>query len=190
LNEGDPVPERVILVSDRPHVWRLMAIYELPFGRGKRFGGSWSGVPRFLISGWQMQGIAFLENGIPLSWGDVLFRGNIKDIPVDVQTPNLWFNTAAGFEKNTNLQLANNLRTFPSMLSGVRSSSETDTDFSIIKNFSFRDRVTAQFRAEAYNLFNEHFFVSANTTPTSSAFGTTQSVSSPRAVQLGFRLTF
>src|SRR5207248_5657087 len=75
LNDADTRPERVISVSDRPHVWRLMALYELPFGRGRRFGGSWPGVPRFLIGGWQVQGIAFLESGIPLGWGNVLFLG-------------------------------------------------------------------------------------------------------------------
>jgi hypothetical protein len=178
LNEGDPVPERVISAADRPYIWRFIALYELPLFKGRRFGG------------WQLQGITFLESGIPLSWGNVLFRGNIKDIPVDHQTPERMFNVDAGFERNSQLQLANNLRTFPSRLSGLRSSSETDTDLSIIKNTKIRERFLLQFRGEAYNVFNEHFFVNANTTPQNAAFGTTTSTSSPRAVQLGFKLVF
>ncbi|MBS1824221.1 MAG: TonB-dependent receptor [Acidobacteria bacterium] len=178
LNEGDSGPERVISAADRPHIWRFLSIYELPFGRGKKYGG------------WQVQGVAFLENGATLAWGNIIFRGNIKDIPVDKQIPERMFNVDAGFERAAARQPQFNLRTFPSRLSGVRASSQTNTDFSLIKNTTFKERFNIQFRAEAYNVFNQHFFIGGGTVPTNAAFGVTTSAASPRTVQLGVRLVY
>ncbi len=190
LNQGDPVPERVISAFDRPNIFRFMALYELPFGTGRHFGSTLPTVPRLLISGWQVEGMTFIQSGTPLPWGDVLFNGNIADIPVASQSPDQMFNVNAGFDRNPKDQLLYNLRTFPSYLSGIRSNTETDTDFSVIKNTALKEGLTLQFRAEGYNLFNQHFFTTANTTPTNTAFGTTQTASSPRSVQLGFRIMF
>ncbi|MBI3209160.1 MAG: TonB-dependent receptor [Candidatus Solibacter usitatus] len=190
LNEGDPVPERVISAANRPHIFRFLALYELPFGKGRRYGAGWSGASSYLISGWQIQSFSFLQSGAPLAWGNVLFRGDVHNLPVSSQGPDQMFNTNAGFEKTTALQLASNLRTFPSKLAGVRNTRETNTDFSVIKNNRIGERLQVQFRAEAYNWWNQHFFVSANTTPTNAAFGTTTAATSPRAVQLGVRATF
>src|SRR5262249_13295902 len=41
--------------------------YALPFGAGKRFLGNASGVPGFLIGGWNAQGIVSLLSGSPFS---------------------------------------------------------------------------------------------------------------------------
>ena len=56
-NAGDPLPEKVISDQDRPHRIVITGIYELPFGRGKAFGGSWKGFGLRRISGWQVSGI-------------------------------------------------------------------------------------------------------------------------------------
>jgi hypothetical protein len=191
LNEGDPVTEKAISIADRPHIFRFIALYELPFGKGRRFGAGWNGVVRYAISGWQAQAISFVQSGVPLGWGNILFRGNIKDIAVDSQRPERMFNTGAGFETDSRKQLVSNLRTFPSALAGIRTNRETNTDFSIIKNNSLGERFSLQFRAEAYNAFNQHFFsTGVNTNPANAAFGTSTSASSPRAVQLGLKLIF
>lgn len=190
LNETDAKPERVISTADRPHIWRFIGVYELPFGRGKQFGSSLRGLAGNLASGWQVQGITFLQSGVPLGWGNIIFRGDIKNIPAANQIPERMFNTAAGFETSTSKQLASNLRTFPSRLSGVRSTHEKSTDFSILKNTRIAEKYTFQFRWEAYNAWNQHFYTTANTTPSNAAFGTTQTASSPRAMQLGLRFMF
>ena len=184
LNEGDGQPERVISAADRPHIWRLMTIYELPFARGSK------GWRRAVAGGWQVQGVAFLENGPTLAWGNVLFRGDIHNIPVAQQFPERMFNIDAGFERVNARQLASNVRSFPSRLSGVRSSSQTNTDLSFIKNTFVTERINLQFRAEGYNIFNQHFFVGGQTNPVNAAFGTTTSASSPRTIQLGLRLVY
>jgi hypothetical protein len=38
---------------DRPHVWVFSGTYELPFGKGRRFGGEARGLRQVLIGGWQ-----------------------------------------------------------------------------------------------------------------------------------------
>ena len=47
---------------------------------------------------------------------------------------------------------------------GLRGPGEKNWDMSVFKNFSFKERVKAQFRAEALNAFNSPYFYSPNTT--------------------------
>jgi hypothetical protein len=62
---------------------------------------------------------------------------------------------------------------------------------SVFKNFSFAERINAQFRAEAFNATNTVEFGNPNTTFTSSTFGqVTSQINSPRLLQLGLRVTF
>jgi hypothetical protein len=64
-------------------------------------------------------------------------------------------------------------------------------DVSAFKAFSIRERVKAQFRAEALNATNTPYFGYPNTTYTNPNFGkiTTQ-VNNARLIQLGARFTF
>jgi hypothetical protein len=190
LNAGDPLPEKVISANDRPHIWRLVGLWELPFGPGKPIGTNVGPVLGRILGGWQLQGVSFIQSGVPVTWGNVLFRGNIKEIAVDELRSERMFN-AAGFETAAARQLAFNVRSFPSRLSSVRLSTAPNTDLSLIKNVTIREGVAFQFRAEAYNVWNQHAFTAnPNTTPTSTAFGTVTTSSPPRALQLGVKLNF
>jgi hypothetical protein len=191
LNAGDATPEKVIADIDRPHIWRLFGVYEMPFGKGRHWGDSWPSALNYLAGGWQVQAISTAQSGSPLSWGNVLFRGDIKDIPIADQSPDKLFNVDAGFERAASRQLSDNIRRFPSRLSGVRYPSQFNTDLSILKNTSVREGIQVQFRAEAYNVFNQHFFYSgAVTNPALTTFGSTTGVSGPRTLQLGVKLAF
>src|SRR5262245_62423285 len=55
-----------------------------------------------LISGWQVQGIYTAQSGAPLGFGNAIFVGDLKDIPLpkNQRTPDRWFNVDAGFERN------------------------------------------------------------------------------------------
>jgi hypothetical protein len=193
LNASDPMPERVISPDDRTHRLVLSGIYELPFGRGRSFG---SGVSRFLdafIGGWQVNAKGTRMSGGPLGFGNSIFNGDLKDIvlPRGERTVERWFNVDAGFERNSANQLVSNLRTLPSRFSGIRGDGKHMWDMSALKNFALTERVTLQFRAEAYNALNHPNFGNPSTSPTSSAFGTVSSQpDNPRWWQLTLRLKF
>src|SRR5947199_4846069 len=51
---------------DVPQNVVLSYVYELPFGRGKSFLNTWSGVGGHLVSGWSINGITTFQSGQPL----------------------------------------------------------------------------------------------------------------------------
>ena len=193
LNSTDPMPYRVVSENDRPNLFTVSGLWEIPVGRGRRFGSKLPRALNFVIGNWQLDGSEVHQSGPPLSWSNIIFNGSVKDIPLsgDQTTVDRWFNVDAGFNRNSTQQLANNIRTFPLRLSGVRGDAQTILNFSLLRNYTIVERVKAQFRAEAYNAFNHPVFDVPNTTPTSSAFGTvTQSISEPRGIQLALKIVF
>jgi hypothetical protein len=192
LNPTDPKLEEVISSQDRTHRLAVIAMYELPFGRGKlvhpgnRFVSA-------LVGGWQVQGIYTAQSGAALGFGNAIFLGNLNDIPLPKNQRNVgrWFNIDAGFERNTARQLESNIRTFPSRFSGVRADGPNNWDLSLIKNTRIREGTQVQFRAEAINALNHPQFTAPNTTPTSTAFGrVTGEFAWPRVIQFGLKLLF
>ncbi|MCU1261490.1 MAG: hypothetical protein JWO80_4375 [Bryobacterales bacterium] len=192
-NASDPVPYRTVSDLDRPRILTLSGVWELPYGAGKRFGAHAPAPVKIALGGWQLNGTVVRQAGAPLGFGNALFTGDIKNIPLppDQQSPDRWFNTDAGFVKTTAAQLANNIQTFPIRFSGVRADGQATWSFSLFRNYPIHERVTAQFRAEVYNVMNHPSFDVPNTTPTSSSFGIpTAVVSEPRNWQLALKLKF
>jgi hypothetical protein len=63
------------------HALVLNWVYELPFGRGRRFGSSANGVVHRIIGDWSFQGIARFQSGRMLDFGNVKMVGfNEKDL--------------------------------------------------------------------------------------------------------------
>jgi hypothetical protein len=195
LNATDIGLEEVISDQDRTLRSAVTVMYELPLGRGKRLGGSLKGFASKTISGWQIQGIYTAQSGAPLGFGNAIFLGDLKNIPLpkDQRTVDMWFNVNAGFERRSSQQLASNIRTFPSRFSGVRSDGPNNWDISLLKNTEVREGLQVQFRAEAINALNHPQFTagSTNTSVTSSAFGeVTGEFAWPRVVQFGLKVLF
>ena len=63
-------------------------------------------------------------------------------------------------------------------------------DLSLFKNLKLSERVSSQFRLEAFNAFNHTNYNGINTTMTSSTFGQVNSARDPRIVQLGMKVNF
>src|SRR5262249_19680319 len=57
--------EKAIASFDFPHVVKLTWIYELPFGRGRKWLNKGGGLDR-LVSGWQFTAIQNYSSGVPL----------------------------------------------------------------------------------------------------------------------------
>ncbi|MEK7409426.1 MAG: carboxypeptidase-like regulatory domain-containing protein [Acidobacteriota bacterium] len=193
LNATDPMPERVISTHHRTHRLVVSGIYELPFGRGCKFATHAGRFWDLLIGGWQLNAIITRQSGQPLGFGNSIFNGDLNTIPLprSERTVDRWFNTEAGFERDTRRQLANNIRRFPSRFGGIRSDGQHMWDVSALKKFELRERVRLEFRAEAYNALNHANFNNPNTSPTSTAFArVTSQNGNPRWWQLALRLTF
>jgi hypothetical protein len=98
---------------------------------------------------------------------------------------NGWLNAAA-FSQSPQFTFGNLTRFL-----NVRGPSLFNWDVSVFKAFSVRERIKAQFRAEALNATNTPYFGNPNTTLTNSQFGVVSSqINNPRLVQLGTRVTF
>ena len=166
LNAADPEPSKVVSPQDAPHRLTVNGILELPFGRGRRFGGNANGAVEAFIGGWQVQGIYVYQSGFPIGFGNVLFTGNIDDIalPASERTVTRWFNTDAGFNKVGTEQLGSNVRTFPLRLDSVRTDNVNNVDLSIIKNTVIAGK-NLQFRFESLNAFNHPLFLRAEHGP-------------------------
>lgn len=192
LNDTDPLPEKVISDLDRRHVFHLSGIYELPFGKGKPLLSGAHGVTRVVAEGWQLDVSWQHNSGAPLGFGNVLLVMSPEDIalPSGEQTIANWFNTAAFNRKSTD-QLANNIQTVSTRFSGVRAPSMDMWNMSAIKNFSLRESLRLQFRAEFLNAFNHTDLAAPNTTPTNTLFGAITAANvSPRFIHFGLKLIF
>jgi len=192
MNDQDPRPYEVISDLDRTHRVTASGIWELPFGRGRRWGTNWHPVLNGIAGGWQLNGAWQHQSGQPLGFGNAIFNGDLKNVlrPEGERGVDGWFNLNAGFERNAALQLANNLRRFPLRFSGIRGPNQDRVDFGLIKNFAITERWRLQFRAETFNALNRPNLANPNTTVTSGAFGTITGQDPPRSWQGALKLTF
>ena len=195
-------------------------LYDLPFGKGKRYGSNWSGATNAVLGHWQVNLIERATSGFPLfivdssnpSGVDFSYNGNTFQRPNQVGDPNKagneggntgcptqihtlqhWFNPCA-FAKAQSGELGTAARA-PAY--GPRF---VNTDFSVIKDFPlpFREAMNLQFRAEFFNLFNHaQFFLNGfsdtgeQDISTPSSFGVVNNtVNNPRLVQFALRLNF
>jgi len=59
-------------INDVTHLLSRYAVYELPFGRGKKFGSNWHPVVNGVLGNWQKSGILQLRGG----FGSTVFAGD------------------------------------------------------------------------------------------------------------------
>jgi hypothetical protein len=177
-------------------------VYELPFGKGKRFLNTATGPLNLLLGGWQTNGVATLQTGRHFTFGnsfDVSNTGTSNARANVVRDPTLpssqrklqrWFDTSAvalptpytygDAGRNTGL-----------------GPGQVNFDMSFFKNIvlteakgNFRPD-TLQFRAEFFNIFNHPQFDIPNRLVGTPQFGTiTGVVNSQRQVQFSLKLMF
>jgi len=194
LNATDPRPERIISDNDFPHHFVLSSIYELPFGRGRRLLSGAKGWTDALVGGWQVEGWYEAQSGLALGFGNVIFRGDLHDIPLpkSQRKAQRWFNIDAGFERNNNNALSFNIQRFSSRFNDVRGDGINNFNISVMKNLRIKERYRLQYRFETFNTLNHVQFGNPNTTPTSTAFGTVTAISGhgAREINMVLKLLF
>jgi len=179
-------------------------IYDLPFGRGKKFGSDWSDVSNSLLGGWQVTLIEKITSGFAFPLIDsnntsgVSFNtggnGNSFERPDQVAGCNPYANKT----KTQYINQACFVAPAPGKLGSanrvpVYGPDFVNTDFSLIKQFKLPwENMGLNFRAEFFNLFNHaQFGQPINDINAPSGFGAVNStVNNPRLVQFGLKLTF
>jgi hypothetical protein len=202
------------------HNFTASVIYDLPFGRGRRFGNDWNGVANAIAGGWQVNVIQKITSGFPL----FLVTGN---------------NTGVNFASNTNrpntisdphaagVVAANPDPACQQLMSqGGRAADKTgvieswfnpcaytdppggqlgttsrtpfygpdfvNTDLSLVKEFRLpREGTNLEFRAEFFNLWNHAQFFTPGQDATASDFGQiSRTVNNPRLIQFALKFSF
>jgi hypothetical protein len=167
-------------------------VWNLPFGKGEKFGGNASGFKQAVIGGWQINGIYLLQGGFPISiyaadLGGVLdsFGTNRADIVGDIHagggTITEWFNTAA-FAQPALGSFGNSGRSI------LRGPGINNLDLALFKNFFLPKNAVLQLRVEAFNALNHPQWSGVSQTLYNANFGVVTSARDARIVQLGAKL--
>jgi hypothetical protein len=171
-------------------------VYELPFGKGRRWLRSSPGWLDAVAGGWEATGIITLQRGSPFNVTtskDISNTGG-SNRPFVVGNPHLsnpsileWFNTAAfsnvvpggGYSYGNagrDILVGPGLQNF---------------DLGLFKNYRLTERFGIQFRAEAFNALNHADFSNPTADANSSSFGQISSTStSNRDIQFGLKVLF
>ena len=178
--------------NERRHILAVSGIYELPFGRGKRFG---SQIPRpvhAVLGGWQLSGIYRFTAGAPLTLavpGATLGNGVnarpdiVGDPHLSNPSANLWFNPAA-FAPPPRFQFGNS---DPGPITGP---GLHVFDAGLMKNFDLGERRYLQFRWEMFNAVNQ---VNLGIPVINTGLATTGQITSAgdaRQMQFGLKFVF
>lgn len=188
---------------DAHHNFTGSVIYDLPFGRGKKFGNSWSNAADSILGGWQLTLIEKItsgfadplidslnNSGVSFNTGGNGLNNNRPDQvagcnPYANQTKIQYINPAC-FTQPATGQLGDASRV------PVYGPDFVNTDFSVIKQFRLPwESTSLNFRAEFFNLFNHAQFGQPISDINAIGFGAVNStVNNPRLVQFGLKLTF
>ncbi len=185
----------------------VSAVYLLPFGRGQGYLAN--GVASAIFGGWQVSPLVQWQTGVPLT---ATLSGNYSNTNGTVDRPNLvgnpnvnaphtvpqWFNTAA-----FSVPIASGK---PGAVYGFGNESRgtitgpglVDVDLSLVRRVKIRDWFTAEFRAEAFDIFNHPNFGNPGVVADASGFGAitstvtaqNQTGGDKRALQFAIKGTF
>jgi hypothetical protein len=181
---------------DRRHAFVASWLWTLPVKFSSRAANA-------LLGGWTLTGITTIQSGPPLTFtmgDDVALDGTFGDqhaqLVPGVTTKNIvlshpnrnamvneFFNTAA-FVPTNDVPRGIYGNAGRGLISGPALNS---TDFSVLKDFVFHEPLRLQFRAEAFNAFNQVNFNSVSTTVNSSAFGRIRGAEDGRVIQFALK---
>ena len=155
--------------SDTAQVTHISGTYALPVGRGATFLSNDSRAVDLLIGGWQTNFIFTHQSGQPFTiscpqsttsdfgcFADVVPGTSIYAAH---KGPAQWLNPAAFAQPPVATVIGqNNYAPLGGSPNQARGPGFSNTDFSLFKNFALFESLKLQFRAEAFNIFNDHSF--------------------------------
>lgn len=196
-NSYDIRSSRALTSYDVAHRFVVGYIYELPFGRGRKFGAGWNAPVNHVLGGWQVNGITTYQSGTPLSisatnvagignpTGRANNNGRSGRLTGDIHDRlNRYFDTSV-FSQPAAFTFGN----VSPRVADLRAPGARNWDLSLFKEFDLREGFKLQLRGEFLNAFNRVQFSSPNTTVTSNQFGVISAqANTPRQTQLGLKL--
>ncbi len=181
--------------TDHRHQATLSWLYDLPFGKGKKFGSGAPAAAQWIIGNWQINGINKFRTGFPLGMtmatnqsgtalGNRPNRTCAGDLGAGQRNPNRWFDTSCYAAPAVGV-LGNSARTTNS------GPGLSNFDFSVFKTFPVKEIANVQFRTEVFNLFNTGQFDLPNTSFGGAIYGRiTRTINTSRLIQLALKVTF
>jgi hypothetical protein len=178
---------------DRTHTFVQSFIYDLPFGKGKKWLNS--GIVSNVIGGWRTTSILTLMTGTPLNF---TYSSSGLNAPGNTQTPdqiapiqlpkginlgNPWFSTSSFGVPATGVfgNLGRNPISGPGFF---------NLDASLFKLINLTERFKMEVRGEALSITNTPQFSNPNTTLGNANFGFVTGAGGARTLQLGLKLNF
>lgn len=149
---------RAVAGFDRTHNLQLYSVYELPFGKGKKF--LTAGPAAIVLGGWQTNSVMSIYSGSPFTVGTAATSLNaqanaqtadqvLADVRVlgGVGPGQSWFDPNAFAPVNT-------VRFGTSGRNTMRGPGSFQLDASLFRNFQVTEKVKLQFRAESFSITN------------------------------------
>jgi len=175
------------------------SVYQLPFGRGRKFGSRMNSFTDAFLGGWQWTGIFSRQTGYwytPFGINDSCFcnDGNANSLRPDLvagqdpkqgpKTPQEWFNTAALTAKVPSGRHGDAGRNI------ILGPGFTNLDMGIDKDFRFNERARLQFRSEFFDVANHPNFDEPVLQMSNPNFGKIQNSLTSREIQLSLKLIY
>jgi hypothetical protein len=215
INSWFPQQNRAISDFDTTHIINANWIYELPFGRGKRFGGGMNSFVNAIVGGWTVSGLWRWSTGYPFSTFSPAWATNFQ-----LQTPGVLINpdvkpktgsfivplasggTGPNVFQEGNAADSNYFRqAYPGeggLRNGLRGPGTFNIDTNLLKSWHITESQYFTFSWATYNTTNSPRFdvgtmsLNGNTSLSSvTSFGNFSStLSNPRVMEFGLRYTF
>jgi hypothetical protein len=179
---------------DQRHVFVASALYDLPFGRGQRFGSNMSRGLDYVIGGWQINTIVQAETGTPFSVTFPVFGGGTSiradltgNQPIYLRSISGYYLNPAAFSMVAPVGRQGNSGRNQFFGPGIASG-----DVSIFKTVGITERFKTELRAEVFNVTNTPQFTNPDGNITDGNFGriTATRQASERQMQMAIRLLF
>jgi hypothetical protein len=194
---------RTVASTDRPHIFRIFATYQMPFGRGQAFLRNAPAWLDAIAGGWEFSGSFRMTSGTPLSISQSRGRpmpvksptlsGSVSDRLGDRLDPatgrpvNPYFDTTAFQVLPSDYVVSLE----PPRYSWLRGPRGTYTAMIGYKTFTISEGMKFELRVEANNLLNHPIFGNPATNMDNPAtFGSITSAGGTRTVNISGKLRF
>jgi len=187
---------------DTTHQLNANWLYDVPVGRGKRFGENWSRLEDAVLGGWQLSGLTRWTSGYPFSISTYAFATNYEQdgraVLVGAAPTGLSFQNGVPNVFKAGPNAANSFRyAYPGeagQRNNLRGPGYFGLDMSLGKNWRFTESQALRFSWDVFNVTNAVRF-DVGTINQYLLYGTTlgnfsETLSKPRVMQFGLRYSF